>query len=320
MESGHREEVFFVIKELLEEALRILSSPIPESYRLQQLNDLLETSISCTKILMDKGRETEMMNTFRLQDLLKKVIDLVDYQMRIRDITVSLEETEEDLVISGDQQNFLRALLYVFMEIIKLTDKSKKDNVILIRMGRSNDHAHLSFIFDQQKNTVPSLSYANNIINQNKGKILFGEQDNRSCITIEFPVEHKERLKGDRLKVLVIDDDPLIRDLFHDFLELLGEEHFITDSQQEALEIIKRVKPDLVFIDYRMPKMSGIDFVYEAMKYLDRENLCLLTGEVSSFEIEQLKKEEGIRVLEKPITLARFKEFLVAVKKAKCAT
>jgi CheY-like chemotaxis protein len=61
-------------------------------------------------------------------------------------------------------------------------------------------------------------------------------------------------------RVLIVDDDPSIRDVVGDFLELLGCTIDTAANGQEALEQVAAVPPDLVLLDYMMPIMDGKAF------------------------------------------------------------
>src|SRR5258707_13336466 len=66
-----------------------------------------------------------------------------------------------------------------------------------------------------------------------------------------------------RIRALVVDDEPLARsNLLHLLraspdVEILGE----CDSATAALDAIRTQKPDLVFLDVRMPEYDGFDIL-----------------------------------------------------------
>jgi two-component system chemotaxis response regulator CheY len=64
----------------------------------------------------------------------------------------------------------------------------------------------------------------------------------------------------DRRAVLVVDDDPFVRKLIATTLEDVAEFdlHEAADGV-EALEVARRSKPSLVFLDVDMPRLDGID-------------------------------------------------------------
>ena len=66
--------------------------------------------------------------------------------------------------------------------------------------------------------------------------------------------------------MLVIDDDPAIRELLCDVLEGEGYEVVTAESAEEALEIMEGDPPDLVVLDIRLEGMDGIDCLRTIME------------------------------------------------------
>ena len=60
---------------------------------------------------------------------------------------------------------------------------------------------------------------------------------------------------------LVVDDSMLIRYTVCRFLEERGFTVEAATNGLEALEVLGRVKPDLIFTDMQMPKMSGQELI-----------------------------------------------------------
>jgi DNA-binding response OmpR family regulator len=67
-------------------------------------------------------------------------------------------------------------------------------------------------------------------------------------------------------KILVVDDEKNIRQLFRDELTEDGFEVEIAGSGREALEKIAANTPDLVVLDIRMDDMTGIEVLQELRK------------------------------------------------------
>ncbi|MDZ7578543.1 MAG: response regulator [Candidatus Nanopelagicales bacterium] len=59
--------------------------------------------------------------------------------------------------------------------------------------------------------------------------------------------------------VLVVDDEPSVRSLLRDVLELDGYDVIEAADGEEALRQIARSLPDFVILDIMMPGMSGLD-------------------------------------------------------------
>lgn len=60
-------------------------------------------------------------------------------------------------------------------------------------------------------------------------------------------------------KVLIVDDEPDIRELIEYNLKKEGYQVYTASNGQEAVTEAKRVLPDLIILDIMMPKMDGIE-------------------------------------------------------------
>jgi CheY-like chemotaxis protein len=60
-----------------------------------------------------------------------------------------------------------------------------------------------------------------------------------------------------RTRVLVVDDEEMMRELVGTMLEMEGYEVAMADGGQSALDAIAARRPDLVLLDLNMPKMTG---------------------------------------------------------------
>ncbi len=66
--------------------------------------------------------------------------------------------------------------------------------------------------------------------------------------------------------VLVIDDESGVCRAFRRLLERLGHDALVASSAEEGLRIIEAEEPDLVFLDVRLPGLSGIGALREIRK------------------------------------------------------
>ncbi len=88
-------------------------------------------------------------------------------------------------------------------------------------------------------------------------------------------------------KVLIVEDDHLVSEMIRGMLEELGYEIAgEAEDGHEALGIIKEVQPDVVLMDIKMPKMSGIEAAILIQKHFPTPIVIL-----SAYETEDLVKE-----------------------------
>jgi len=89
--------------------------------------------------------------------------------------------------------------------------------------------------------------------------------------------------------ILIVDDEVHLRTLIHQTLEELedeGVELMTAANGEEALAIIESVKPNLVFLDVMMPKLSGFDVCSRAKQTLGLKDvyIVLLTAKGQEFD------------------------------------
>ncbi len=116
-------------------------------------------------------------------------------------------------------------------------------------------------------------------------------------------------LKAQKLRVIVADDERPARSFLKNILaefedvELVGE----AENGAEALEIIKRTKPDLALLDLQMPEVTGLDVVR-----LLRKNQVPLIAFVTAYDEYAVQAFEvnAVDYLLKPVEKARLRETL----------
>ncbi|HKJ49517.1 MAG TPA: response regulator [Christiangramia sp.] len=91
-------------------------------------------------------------------------------------------------------------------------------------------------------------------------------------------------------KLLIVDDEAHIRMLIEQTLEDLedeGVEMFFAENGQQALDLIKQEKPDLVFLDVMMPKMNGMEVCQMVKKELGIEGVYIILLTAKGQEVDR---------------------------------
>jgi len=83
--------------------------------------------------------------------------------------------------------------------------------------------------------------------------------------------------------IIIIDDDPYIRELERTLLKNEGYFIFEASNGREALQLLKENKIDLCVLDIMMPEMDGYEFCRLARKYYLNLSILMLTakGDIS---------------------------------------
>jgi CheY-like chemotaxis protein len=95
---------------------------------------------------------------------------------------------------------------------------------------------------------------------------------------------------------LVVDDSMLIRYTVCRFLEERGFQVESATNGLEALEILERVLPELIFTDLQMPKMSGSELI-TALKKSPRTSaipIVIVAGRASGFHEKEKRADFAI--------------------------
>jgi two-component system response regulator (stage 0 sporulation protein F) len=112
-----------------------------------------------------------------------------------------------------------------------------------------------------------------------------------------------------RRRVLVIDDEPDVREMLREYVEMLGHEVLEGANGLEALWAVKHHHPEVVFLDLAMPRLGGLDAIKYIRKFDPGIRIMVVSGYASN-EIEVSLRQLGIPVLHKPIELSSLADFL----------
>jgi two-component system chemotaxis response regulator CheY len=127
------------------------------------------------------------------------------------------------------------------------------------------------------------------------------------------------RRDGRPLKVLIVDDEEHIRNVFRDFC-LSSPLFAVTTAAggEEAIHIVEKNDFDLVTIDLVMPEVSGIDAIETIRRQKPHLPVVIVTGNATERLISEAGRFGGCRVLRKPIGIEQFLEELVDIAGDKC--
>ncbi len=96
-------------------------------------------------------------------------------------------------------------------------------------------------------------------------------------------------------KILIVDDEAHIRMLIEQTLEELeddGVKFLIAENGEEALALIIKEKPQLVFLDVMMPKMNGMEVCRRVKKELALPGVYIVLLTAKGQEVDRMKGQE----------------------------
>ena len=108
--------------------------------------------------------------------------------------------------------------------------------------------------------------------------------------------------RGRTVHILVIDDEPLVGQLFEDSLNETGYQTITTLSSIEALELIGNRHFDLIFLDLLMPELDGAELFRRIRQINKQTPVAIITGYPDSEVMRRAMEHGPFMVLKKPFT------------------
>ncbi len=120
-------------------------------------------------------------------------------------------------------------------------------------------------------------------------------------------IETSDSLKKMLMKkpsVLIIDDEPALQQALKMALKHEGYELFFADNGKSGLEMFHSVKPELIFLDLKMPVADGYHFLESLEINSDAPyTIIVITGHGVDQEIERCYRQGIDFFLKKPLSM-----------------
>jgi DNA-binding NtrC family response regulator len=115
-----------------------------------------------------------------------------------------------------------------------------------------------------------------------------------------------------KARILVVDDEEQMLELFVRKLQRLSHNVFKARSGKEALEILDSTKIDVIVTDFKMHGMNGIELINNAIERDPTIRSIIVTGCLDTEIADKATKIGVFGCLEKPID---FSELGIAIEK-----
>ena len=113
------------------------------------------------------------------------------------------------------------------------------------------------------------------------------------------------------IQILIVDDDPDIRNLLHDFIEMVGYKTSLVYSAEEALDLLKKESFSVVITDIKLPGRDGLELTGLIKKDYDTD-IIVMTGYSNEYSYEDAVGKGASDIIFKPI---HFKELILRLKR-----
>ncbi|SHK38411.1 response regulator [Tepidibacter formicigenes] len=108
-------------------------------------------------------------------------------------------------------------------------------------------------------------------------------------------------------KLLIVDDELGLRSLLS---SLFSEEYevYLAEDGEQALDIVKGNRVDLILLDMRLKRMDGLEILENIRKYDEEVKVFILTAFTDSKKVDRLHELRIEGILQKPFDIFELKE------------
>ncbi len=115
--------------------------------------------------------------------------------------------------------------------------------------------------------------------------------------------------------ILVVDDEVQICKLINAFLSRQGHQVVTATNGRDAIAKFNAVRPHIIFLDIKLPALSGMDVLRE-IKKIDKQVVVIILSAFGDMETVDTALELGANgYLQKPVELTRLMEIINSYKR-----
>ncbi len=110
----------------------------------------------------------------------------------------------------------------------------------------------------------------------------------------------------ERKRILIVDDEPHIRHVLALKLEKAGMDVILATDGEEALDLCRSEKPDLVITDFQMPYLSGVELCQQLRREPATQDIPAIMLTARGFDLDESETAQSIivAVMSKPFSPA----------------
>jgi two-component system chemotaxis response regulator CheY len=126
-------------------------------------------------------------------------------------------------------------------------------------------------------------------------------------------IEKLAKKRGKAFRVLIVDDEPRVRDIFKEFCELSKFVEVDTaDNGNDAVDKVRDNEYDLVTMDLIMPEMAGVEAVTKIKETKPHLPVIVITGNATDRLVNEAGVQGASSLMYKPVMLENFMDELTS--------
>jgi CheY-like chemotaxis protein len=254
----------------------------------------------------------------------RNALRLCQSTLRKAGVNITLELPDGLPDIEGNLQNIEQIVLNILINAVQAIDHphgeisiqtgfTAKDGRVHLRISDNGrgiapaiaDRIFLPFVTDKQSQggTGLGLSVSYSLVKAHGGEIRF---ENRASGGTTFTVRLPTVLKRDAAKILVVDDDRMVRQILLEALAI--PRRYLLEEAANGIEASIRLgtyRPDLLILDVFMPEMDGLEVCrsIRAEPELAGMKVIITTGFPGHPKLDELAELGYTHVLAKPFNI-----------------
>jgi PAS domain S-box-containing protein len=286
---------------------------------------------------------------FDLNEIVRKEVELLRHTTLQR-IELQMTLAEDLPLVFGDPSAIGNALMNLCVNAI---DAMPERGTLVFRTGVTGDGFVTMEIADSGqgmpsdvlaraaepffttkplgKGTGLGLSSVYGVMKAHGGAMdIQSEEGLGTCVTLRFPI-HREavetppaptlevrRESPSSMRILLVDDDELIRESFPDLMNILG--HTVVQTAccgREAFELMQSgLDVDVVVLDQNMPGWSGMETLERLHQLIPTLPVVLCTGHLDEDARQELQRCHHVWMLMKPFSIRDIRPLLAEVARS----
>ncbi len=331
----------------------LMRKDLPEAIRkdVEIIHRGAQRAASILNRMLTFARQRKAERTFTsINEIIETTLELRAYEMETNNIRVSRHLNPLLPGTMADATQLQQAFLNIVMNAEMAIRDAHRAGNIWVGTETANSAIRITFkddgvgippenmgkIFDPffttrevGKGTGLGLSVCHGIIAEHGGRIHAESEPGRgTSFNVELPIVAGEKPidlpwpagqppKVSGARVLVVDDEPLVRELLGQ--ELAGEGYRVetVDGAAAALDRLRGDDYHLVLLDMKMPGMSGIELYQQTCKLKPSlaRRVIFITGDTMSPDTREFLSQAKVPYIVKPFSLEKLKgEIRVALR------
>jgi len=291
--------------------------PVDIKRDVEVINEGAQRVAGIIKKLLVFARQTKPERTYvDINDIINTTLELRAYSLQSNNVKVMLQLDPDLPMTVADPGQLQQVFLNLIMNAEAEVKQTHGGGKLAIKTERVGDNIQVSFkdnglgiarenlerifnpFFTTRKvgqGTGLGLSVCHGIITEHKGRIWAESQLGRGAtFTVELPIigENKqldmpepvvrETRKVDKARILVVDDELMVRQFVSQILLQEGHEVEVVDSAEVALEQVNSKEYQAIMLDIKMPGMSGIELYQHFQKISPAlaDRVVFITGDI----------------------------------------